>query len=129
MRTDAREAVLKLLYAEIINPSDVETVKKVIFKKLTEEEFDFAKQLIDIINEHEETIVSTIDKNIQHFKEDRLFPVDRAVLMIAVAEILYIDDVPSVVSINEAVNLAQKYSTEKSADFVNGVLAGVIQSV
>lgn len=129
MRTDAREAVLKLLYAEIINPSDVETVKKVIFKKLTEEEFDFAKQLLDIINAHEETIVSTIDKNIQHFKEDRLFPVDRAVLMIAVAEILYIDDVPSVVSINEAVNLAQKYSTEKSADFVNGVLAGVIQSV
>lgn len=129
MRTDAREAVLKLLYAEIINPSDVETVKKVIFKKLTEEEFDFAKQLIDIINEHEETIVSTIDKNIQHFKEDRLFPVDRAVLMIAVAEILYIDDIPSVISINEAVNLAQKYSTEKSADFVNGVLAGVIQSV
>lgn len=129
MRTDAREAVLKLLYAEIINPSDVETVKKVILKKLTEEEFDFAKQLLDIINAHEETIVSTIDKNIQHFKEDRLFPVDRAVLMIAVAEILYIDDVPSVVSINEAVNLAQKYSTEKSADFVNGVLAGVIQSV
>ena len=81
------------------------------------------------VEEHGEDIVRVIDSNIRNFKADRLFPVDRAVLTIAVAEILYFDDIPPVVSVSEAVDLAQKYSTETSADFVNGVLSGVIANV
>lgn len=127
MRTEAREAVLKILYSETINPSDVENVKRSIFRKLTEDEFDYADRLYRTVTEHEERIVEVIDRNITNFKEDRLYPVDRAILMIAVAEILYFDDVPSVISASEATNIAQKYSTEKSADFVNGVLSGVIK--
>ena len=127
MRTEAREAVLKILYAGIMNPSDVETVKKALLKKLTEEEFDFAVALLETIEQHEDRIVEMIDANISHFKEDRLYPIDRAILMIAVAEILYFDDIPPVISASEGTNMAQKYSTEKSADFVNGVLSGVIK--
>ncbi|MBP5242530.1 MAG: transcription antitermination factor NusB [Clostridia bacterium] len=127
MRTEAREAVLKILYAGIMNPSDVETVKKALLKKLTEEEFDFAVALLETIEQHEDRIVEMIDANISHFKEDRLYPIDRAILMIAVAEILYFDDIPPVISASEGTDMAQKYSTEKSADFVNGVLSGVIK--
>lgn len=127
MRTDAREAVLKILYSGMINPADVENVKRGIFRRLSEEEFDFADKLLQTVNEHEKRIIEVIDRNIKNFKEDRLYPVDRAALMIAVAEILYFDDIPPVISANEATDMAQKYSTEKSADFVNGVLAGVIQ--
>lgn len=126
MRTDAREAVLKILYSGMINPADVENVKRGIFRKLSEEEFDFADKLLQTVTEHEKRIIEVIDRNIKNFKEDRLYPVDRAALMIAVAEILYFDDIPPVISASEATDMAQKYSTEKSADFVNGVLAGVI---
>lgn len=127
MRTQAREAVLKILYASMINPESKEGSKRGIFAKLTEEEFDFATQLMELIEGHEERILAVIDENMQHYKEYRLYPVDRAILMIAVAEIVYIDEIPAVVSANEATDMAQKYSTEKSADFVNGVLSGVIK--
>ena len=51
---------------------------------------------------------------------------DKTILLIAMAEILYFDEIPGVVSVSEAAGLARKYSTEASVDFVNGVLAGVI---
>lgn len=127
MRTDAREAVLKILYSEMINPVDVENVKRSIFRKLSEEDFDFADKLYRTITEHEKRIIEVISRNITKFKEDRLYPIDRSVLMIAVAEMLYFDDIPPVISASEATDIAQKYSTEKSADFVNGVLSGVIK--
>ena len=60
------------------------------------------------------------------FSEKRLFPVDKSLLLMAMAEIRYIEGVPAVVAIDEAVGLAKKYSTEKSAGFVNGVLAAFI---
>lgn len=133
MRTEAREAVVKVLYSRSINPMDADNTKLAIFKKLAEDkktdELTFAADLLKTIDEYENIIVSTIDKNILKFREDRLYPIDRAILMIAVAEILYFDDIPAVVSVSEATNLAQRYSTETSADFVNGVLSGVIANV
>ena len=49
-------------------------------------------------------------------------------MLVALAEINYFDEIPPVVSVSEAATLARKYSTEKSADFVNGVLGGIINS-
>lgn len=127
MRTQAREAVLKILYSRAINPVQEDSLKRGLFKGLEEADFDFAVQLLETIDGHEEKILSVIDENITHFKEDRLYPVDRAILTIAAAEILYIDEIPAVVSASEAADLAEKYSTEKSADLVGGVLSGVIK--
>ena len=129
MRKDAREAVLKILYAREINPETSNGLKRALLGKFSAEDAAFAERLTDAVISHEEEILRVIDDNIRNFKKDRLFPVDRAVLMIAVAEILYFDDIPPVVSVSEATDLVQKYSTEKSADFVNGVLSGVIANV
>ena len=129
MRKDARETALKVLYSKTINPDEAERLERGLCRKLSEEDRTFAEQLLRAVEEHGEDIVRVIDSNIRNFKADRLFPVDRAVLTIAVAEILYFDDIPPVVSVSEAVDLAQKYSTETSADFVNGVLSGVIANV
>ena len=67
-------------------------------------------------------------EKVENFAEERVYPADRAVLYLALAEIKYVDDVPPVVSVSEAAALARKFSTEKSADFVNGVLGGVINA-
>ena len=62
------------------------------------------------------------------FKADRLFKTDLAALLLALYEIKTIGDIPEAVSINEAVNLVKKYSTEKSYSYVNGVLSGYVKS-
>ena len=61
----------------------------------------------------------------QGFALDRIFKVDLAIMLVALYEIKYYN-IPTAVAVNEAVNLAKKYSTEKSANFVNGVLAGLV---
>ena len=81
-----------------------------------------------MISEHRAEVIGTIESASHHYLENRIFPLDKCVLMIAVAEILYFDDkeIPPVVSVSEATNLAKKYSGDTAADFVNGVLSGII---
>ena len=61
------------------------------------------------------------------FPESGLFPADKSILFIALAEILYTDDIPDAVAVNEAANIASKYSSEKSASFVSGILSEIIR--
>ena len=59
----------------------------------------------------------------EKFAIDRLFKVDLAILLLALYEIKFVESVPFKVSVDEAISLAKKYSTEKSAKYINGVLA------
>ena len=127
MRSDAREAAFKIVYAGLFHECEksfyAETFRKA---KLTDEERDFAMRLVALVEEHREELSAILAEKVTHYAEYRIFAVDRAILLTALAEILYCDDVPSVVSVSEAAAIARKYSTENSASFVNGVLGGVI---
>lgn len=127
MRSEAREAALKVLFAEQFNNENLFELQNRLLKNFKEEDTEFAKSLVACVNEHRDELLREIDSHILNFKENRLYTVDKCIMLIAVAEIKYFDDIPSVVSVNEATNLANKYSTERSADFVNGVLAGIIK--
>lgn len=127
MRSEAREAALKVLFAEQFNNENLFELQNRLLKNFKEEDAEFAKSLVACVNEHRDELLREIDSHILNFKENRLYTVDKCIMLIAVAEIKYFDDIPSVVSVNEATNLANKYSTERSADFVNGVLAGIIK--
>ncbi len=74
-----------------------------------------------------------IDEMIQKFTEnwamDRIAAVDRNILRLAIYEMLFRDDIPPIVSINEAVDIAKKFSTEESGRFVNGILDRVKQDL
>ena len=72
---------------------------------------------------HYDELVSDIKNNIEKFEIDRLFKVDKALLLLAIYEIKYMPSVPFKVSVDEAINLAKKYSSEKSSKYINGVLA------
>ena len=63
-----------------------------------------------------------IKKHVKNYDFNRIAPVDRNVLRLAIYEMLHRDDIPPVVSINEAVDIAKKFSTEDSGKFVNGIL-------
>lgn len=129
MRNAAREAALNIIFAQQFNTDCFDSLKKKVFKqfKLEKEEYArFAEDLINAVEINRTELIEGIENACHHYKESRINPMDKSILLIAMAEILYFDEIPPVVSVSEATGLARKYSTEKSADFVNGVLSGVI---
>lgn len=129
MRNTAREFALNVIFAQQFNTDCLDVLKKKLYKQFKlekEEDILFAEDLIATVNEHREELIAGIEEACHHYKENRINPTDKSVLLIALAEIRYFDDIPPIVSVSEATGLAKKYSTEKSADFVNGVLSGII---
>ena len=82
----------------------------------------FAEELIKGVLEHLDALDTKIKAYAQNWELHRIAVVDRNILRLAIYELLFRDDIPPVVSINEAIELAKKFSTEDSGRFVNGVL-------
>ena len=82
----------------------------------------FAEPLIRGVIEHRDTIDLRIKTHAKNWDFHRIAAVDRNVMRLAIYEMLYREDIPPVVSINEAVDIAKKFSTEDSGKFVNGIL-------
>ncbi|TDK92684.1 transcription antitermination factor NusB [Mycobacterium paragordonae] len=78
------------------------------------------------VSEHAAHVDELITSHLQSWTLDRLPAVDRAILRVAVWELLYADDVPEPVAVNEAVELAKELSTDESPGFINGVLGQVM---
>jgi N utilization substance protein B len=87
--------------------------------------YDFAEVLVNGVNEHLEGLDRLISERARDWTLDRMPVIDKNLLRMALFEMLYLDDIPSAVAINEAVDLAKTYSTEGSSRFVNGLLAAV----
>ncbi len=130
MRNAAREAALNIIFAQQFNTDCLDALKKKIYKQFdllnNEDDLLFACDLVATVEEHYEELIAGIEEVCHHYRADRINPTDKSILLIAMAEIKYFDEIPPVVSVSEATGLAKKYSTETSADFVNGVLSGVI---
>jgi N utilization substance protein B len=86
----------------------------------------FAKAM-ETIRGHLGDIDAAIEGSSDNWKIGRIGKVDLAIIRLAAAEILYMPDIPPAVSVNEAVDLAKMYGTEKSRGFVNGVLGSVVK--
>ena len=82
----------------------------------------FADPLITGTMEHRAEVDAVIVKHAKNWDMDRMAAVDRNILRLAIFEMLHRDDIPPVVSINEAVDIAKKFSTDDSGKFVNGIL-------
>jgi N utilization substance protein B len=90
-----------------------------------EEVLTFAKTLLNLVDEHLEQADNLIKTVLENWEWDRLCAMDRAILGIAVLELLYLPDIPSRAVINEAIEIAKEFSTEKSGIFVNGILDSI----
>jgi transcription antitermination protein NusB len=82
----------------------------------------FATNLLNGVVTHQATIDEKITKYTANYELKRISAVDRNILRMAIYEMLYADDVPPIVAINEAIDIAKKFGTEESGKFVNGVL-------
>ena len=88
---------------------------------------DYARAVASGVKDHVAELDSKIAELAEGWPTDRQPVVDRNILRIATYEISYVESVPPIVAVNEAVELAKKYSTAESGKFVNGVLAGYLR--
>lgn len=122
----ARETVMQSFYQIEMNKlSEKEEISYFLQNSGVEEEFGYMNDMIDILFKNIKTIDDIISKNLVNWTLDRISLVDLSILRLAVCEIKYYDTVPIGVSINEAVNLAKKFSDEESASYINGVLGSI----
>lgn len=125
-RTEARVALMQMLYSmEIQNDFSPKAKTAFLTGKNVGNQKKYINDMFAIISQHKEDIENAYTNLDTGWKLGRLSAVDLAIFRLAIGEILYMEDIPVSVSINEAVELAKTYSSEESAKFINGVLAKI----
>ena len=122
MRSLAREAVFQYLFSRLFNQSD-EGLFDVLTKDFNGDDKKFALCLLDAVENNPENYENELKNLSKNFKFDRIFAADKCAILLGMAEFDAFPDTPKAVVIDEAVKLSAKFSTEKSTDFVNGILS------
>ena len=125
-RNDAREIMMQILY-ELDAQKALEEAKaeQLADERLPGDHAVRGGKLLSAIVAQLDEIDDDINKYADRWKTSRMPKVDLAIMRLACGEMRYCDDIPVAVSINEAINMAKKYSTDNSARFIHGVLGAV----
>ena len=127
-RTKARKRAVDVLYEADLRRSDPLAVLRDRVADGTPPVPDHSVRLVEGVVEQQARIDELIEAHASGWSLDRLPDVDRAILRMAVYELLWVDDVPDAVVIDEAVELAKTLSTDDSPSYVNGVLGGIVRA-
>lgn len=127
-RTKARECALKILYAIDITRDEPKKCIDTFWKN--HEEIDnevetFANQLVLGVSNNSDAIDKLISSHTTNWQLKRMAVIDRNILRFATYELLYMEEIPPKVSINEAIDIAKRYGDKDSGKFVNGVLDSI----
>lgn len=129
-RRKSREIAMKLLFEMSINKEEykeiIENFKEHTDVDLKNLDMVYISRVLDGIGKNNEIIDKRIEAYLINWKLDRISKIDLAILRISTYEILFEEDIPDIVSVNEGIELAKKYSDEKSSTFINGVLGNMI---
>ncbi|MBU5265308.1 MULTISPECIES: transcription antitermination factor NusB [Virgibacillus] len=120
-RHQAREKALQLLFSLDIH--EVKSIEDMEYVSQTATKNAFLTILVNGVIQHKEEIDSLLTAKLKNWSIDRIASVEKTILRMAIFEISYVDDIPTSVSINEAIELANKYGDDRSGKFINGVLS------
>lgn len=127
-RSELREIIMKVIYQILIlRESNLEIDVNYLIKEQLEIENEFVTGSVNGILEHEERLVNLANTYLKDWEISRLNKVDQAILLLGIFELLY-TETPSVVAINEAVELSKRYSDEKVTKMINAVLDGIFKN-
>jgi len=128
-RRRGREWVLRALYAAELSENPILYVIHDMFKRRGKEDtlYDFCVKLVKNTYKHRDEFDAVIRKKARNWDFDRIAVIDKIILRIAMCEFMYFEDIPPKVSIDEAIEISKKYSTEKSGKFINGILDSVLE--
>lgn len=123
-RRRSREIALQLLYQIEVNPLDPREALELFWKSFSpsREGKEFTARIVEGVHQHGEEIDRLIERHSEHWKLDRMDRVDRNILRMGVFELMYCDDIPTKVALNEAIDLGKKFGSEESGGFINGIL-------
>lgn len=128
-RNEAREILMQIIFELDANKNmDADTAAALAAERLAGNHISRGSKLLSDIIENIDEVDSLINKCSKSWKTGRMPKVDLAVMRLATGEIKYSDDIPDAVAINEAINLAKKYSTEQSSRFIHGVLGAIAKN-
>ncbi len=127
MRIIARETLFKIIFASQFSGTVDTDLKNHLYKsaELTSEDVAYCENVLNVLSLHSEELKNLVDEYSVAFPEKRIFPADKSILLIALAEMRYCPDIPQKVSFNEAADMASKYSSAKSASFITGILSAI----
>lgn len=131
-RRQVREIALKALYAFKKSGDTLQHIMDTLVVtelKESKEGRRFAEQLIFRTIEHEERLVGIIESHTKNWDINRLAFIDQLTLQLALCEFLYFEEIPTKVTINEAIEIVKRYSTGKSGQFVNGILDAALEEL
>ena len=129
-RSRGREVALQVLYQVEQNPGiSAEEIHRFIARRLLDDRklCDFTESLTAGVKEHQGALDLMIANVAENWRLDRMAAIDRNILRLGAYEMLHCPEVPAKVAINEALELAKRYSTAQSSRFVNGILDRVLQ--
>jgi len=129
-RHRGREIALQILYQVDITHNSPEKAIEIFREnfKAKKESWNFARELVLGINNHTKELDAIIENRSEHWKLGRMTITDRNILRLAVYELHYRDDIPSKVTLNEAIELGKRYGTEESGAFINGILDNIYKT-
>ena len=125
-RRQSRKSAMQLIYE--MNMNDKNRIEEFCkYQNINKNDIVFFKEIVLNFIEHIDDIVNIIENNTKQWNLDRINKLDLSILQVGVCEILYVESTPDSVAINESVELAKEYSTEKSYSFINGILGSVLK--
>lgn len=130
-RREGRELALQALYALDVNPLDVRTGLNLFWEgqRAPHGIREFAEMLVFGVAEQRDRIDALIAQKSKNWSLTRMSKVDINILRLSVYELLYCNDIPVNVTMNEAIEIAKKFGTEESPAFVNGILDEIAAAV
>ena len=127
-RSELREIIMKVIYQiNILKSTNLDYDINFLIKEQIEVENDFVNDTVNGIVKNQENINKLANKYLENWTIDRLNKVDQAILSIGIYELMY-TKTPSIVSINEAIELSKKYSDLDVTKMINGVLDSIYHS-
>lgn len=124
-RSESRELAFILLFEKTFTDYSVDDIIENACEARNIKIGDFALSLVRGVDKHIDQIDGLISEHSHKWSKGRISRVALSIMRLAVYEIMYAEDIPVSVSINEAVELAKKYGGDEDSSFVNGVLGGI----
>ena len=131
IRRKARELVLQSLYQSELNGKPLSENFLMLREhfEINKKALPYAADLIDGLLEHSEALDQRIGEQTDNWRVERMSLIDRNIIRIGAYELSYRSDIPPEVVINEALEVARRFSTDEATPFINGILDGIVKNV
>ena len=130
-RTKCRIWALQAFYSSLLTGKDTDRALSEFFehRRIAPQNSEFTVNLVRLLSANLEQVDSLLENNLDNWSLQRLAVLDRILIRLAVAEFLFLEDIPPKVTINEYVQLAHLFGTDESPRFVNGVLDALLHNL